>query len=77
MDKGVYFFLAGMPAWTPWPTSTRAHTARFRLWQALDDQQRALDARSGGKPVDPTWGDLEDVSELILMRNKLFRGMTS
>ncbi|KUJ20206.1 cytochrome P450 [Mollisia scopiformis] len=73
-DKGTYFFLAGLPAWTPWPASARAHTARFRLWQALDDHQRALDATAEGKPVDPSWGDLDDVSELIMKRNKLFRG---
>lgn len=74
LDKGMYFFLAGLPAWTPWPTAARAHTARFRLWQALDDHQRALDASAEGNSVDPSWGDLDDVSELVLKRNKLFRG---
>lgn len=74
-DKGMNFFLAGLPAWTPWPTAARAHTARFRLFQALDDHQRALDATAEGKPVDPSWGDLDDISELITKRNKLFRGM--
>lgn len=73
MDKGVNFFLAGLPAWIPWPTISRAHMARFRLWQALDSQQRALDAMAEDKPVDRSWGDLDDLSDLIMKRNKLFR----
>lgn len=74
MDKGMHFFLAGLPGWIPWPTISRAHMARFRLWQALDSQQRALDAMAEDKPFDPSWGDLDDLSDLIMKRNKLFRG---
>ena len=35
MDAGLYFFLLGLPAWTPYPGVMRAHSARFRLWKAM------------------------------------------
>jgi hypothetical protein len=35
MDAGLYFFLMGLPAYTPWPGVMRAHKARSRLWTAL------------------------------------------
>jgi hypothetical protein len=75
MDKGMTYFLMGLPAWFPWPASVTAHIARSRLWQALDDQQRALDSLAEGKPIDPSWGDLDDVSPFILKRNEIYRGM--
>lgn len=34
----------------------------------------ALDALVDGKPVDPTWGDLDDVSDFIMKRHGLFKG---
>lgn len=77
MDAGLYFFLAGLPAWTPWPGVTKAHAARNRLWRALDDQQTALDAMVDGKPVDAWWGDLDDVSEFILKRHESFKSALS
>jgi hypothetical protein len=73
MDAGLYYFLAGLPAWTPLPGVMKAHIARSRLWKALDDQQRALDALVDGKPVDPTWGDLDDVSAFIKGRHSSFK----
>lgn len=73
MDAGMHFFLMGLPAWTPWPGVINAHLARARLWQALDDHQRALDATVDGKHVDPTWGDLDDVSEFIRKRHAAFK----
>jgi hypothetical protein len=74
MDYGMYYLLMGLPALTPWPGVAQAHMARFRVWEALDDQQRALDAVAEGKPIDPSWGELDDVSELLLKRNAFYRG---
>jgi hypothetical protein len=73
MDSGMYFFLAGLPAWTPWPGVLKAHMARSRVWKALDDHQRALDATVDGKPVDRTWGDFDDVSDFIMKRHETFQ----
>ena len=73
MDAGMYFFLVGLPAWTPWPGVLKAHMARSRVLKALDDHQTALDATVGGKPVDPTWGDFDDVSDFIMKRHETFR----
>lgn len=72
-DEGMNYLLAGLPQWTPWPPVFMAHMARNKLWEALDDQQRALDALAEGKPVDYSWGELDDVSEFILKRNEIYR----
>jgi len=76
MDEGIPFFLMGLPLLTPWPGVMNAHLARRRLWNATDEQQRQLDKRANGEETDYSWGDLDDVSELILGRNKLWRGMS-
>ncbi|RDL35113.1 Cytochrome P450 [Venustampulla echinocandica] len=72
-DAGMYFFLLGLPAWTPWPGVIKAHIARRNVWQALDEHQRALDALALGKPFDYSWGELDDVSEFIVKRNEVQR----
>ncbi|TVY49533.1 25-hydroxycholesterol 7-alpha-hydroxylase [Lachnellula occidentalis] len=72
-DKGMYYLLAGLPWFTPWPPAIMAHMARSNLWAALDDQQRALDALAEGKPVGYSWGQLDDVSEFIMKRNEVYR----
>jgi hypothetical protein len=77
MDRGMMFFLMGLPAWFPWPGVMEAHLARFRLWHAMDDLQRVLDATVVGAPVDSSWGDLEDVSEFIMKRHSFFKGKDS
>lgn len=76
MDKAMVFFLLGLPAVTPLPGVFGAHMVRRRVWGAMDAQQRALDGLAEGKgdEVDYEWGDLGDVSELVLERNKLWRG---
>jgi hypothetical protein len=75
LDAGMIYFLIGLPAWTPWPSVSMAHQARHRVWQAVDDFHRTLDASSEGKSYDPTWGDLEDVSEFIMKRHATYKGM--
>ena len=77
MDSGIYFFKLILPAWIPWPGVMKAHLARFRLWQAMNDFQRALDATVDGRPVDSSWGDFDDTSQLILRRHAYFKGKSS
>jgi hypothetical protein len=74
MDRGMMYFLIGLPPWTPWPGVMKAHIARSRVWQSLDDHQRALDASVDGRPLDSMWGDLDDVSDIIMKRHALFKG---
>jgi len=76
-DDGMYYLLAGLPQWTPWPPVFSAHMARNKLWEALDDQQRALDALAEGQPIDYSWGELDDVSEFIMKRNEVYRSKIS
>jgi hypothetical protein len=73
MDKGMMFFLIGLPPWFPWPGVLKAHMARMRIWEALDDQQEAMDAAVDGKDVDYMWGDLDDVSDFIWKRHAMFK----
>ena len=74
MDVGMPYFMAGFPAWTPWPEISRAYFARQRVLQSLDAFQEALDAMADEKPADASWGDLDDVSELIMKRHTLYKG---
>ncbi|CAG8984016.1 hypothetical protein HYALB_00002956 [Hymenoscyphus albidus] len=73
MDKGMPYFLMGFPSWFPWPSVLKAHIARNRVWQALDDQQRAFDDLSEGKEIDYSWGDLDDVSDFSKRRHEIYR----
>jgi hypothetical protein len=73
MDAGMMYLMIGLPPWTPLPAVNRAHQARQRVWRALDDHQRALDASVDGKPFDSTWGDLDDVSAFIMKRHAIFK----
>ena len=77
MDRGMMFFLMGLPSWFPWPGVMEAHLARRRLWHAMSDLQGALDAVVVGAPVDSSWGGLEDVSEFIMKRHSFFKGENS
>lgn len=74
MDKGMSYFLMGLPAWTPWPTIGKAYLARQRVLQGLDGLQEALDAIVDEKHVDSSWGDLDDVSEFIMKRHAIYKG---
>lgn len=75
MDDGMIFFLLGLPAVTPWSGVFTAHMARRRVWEAMDGQQKVLDRLArGDNDDDEEWGDLEDASELVLERNRLWRG---
>lgn len=74
MDDGMPYFMMGLPAWTPWPAVNSAYLARQRVLRGLDGLQEALDATVDEKPVDSSWGDLDDVSEFIMKRHALYKG---
>jgi hypothetical protein len=75
MDVGMSYFLMGLPAWTPWPPIVKTYFARQRVLQALDGFQEALDAAVDEEHVDSSWGDLDDVSEFIMKRHAIYKGM--
>ncbi|KAG9247871.1 cytochrome P450 [Calycina marina] len=72
LETGMIYFAMGVPAWIPFPGVVGPHLARRRLWTAMDEFQRALDADFAGNP-DPMWGDLDDVSEFIMERHKVYQ----
>ncbi len=74
MDSGMHFFLMGLPTLTPYPGVMSANQARQQVLLALDDFQRALDDTVDGKPVDYSWGDMDDVSSFIAKRHTFFKG---
>ena len=78
-DAGLPFFLSKTPSWLPIPTLRKAHAARARLHAALIDFFKALERTVDGKELDPRWGDLSDVSDVILLRCKAWRkgGLTA
>jgi hypothetical protein len=74
MEAGMPYFMMGFPAWTPSPSIGRAYLARQRVLWAMDSFQEALDALVDDKPVDLSWGDLDDVSEFIMKRHAIYKG---
>jgi len=72
MDYGLNWFLMGVPRWLPIPPATRAHLARRRVRQAVAAFHTAYDAVTNGKG-DPAWGDMDDVSQALKMRNAIYR----
>ncbi|KAJ8064526.1 hypothetical protein OCU04_006856 [Sclerotinia nivalis] len=73
MDRGMMYFIMGLPWFTPWPSVARAHFSRFQVRGSVKRFHEALDASVDGKHVDSSWGDLDDVSDFILKRHELFR----
>ncbi|KAG4034067.1 hypothetical protein MFRU_003g00430 [Monilinia fructicola] len=73
MDRGMMYFIMGLPWFTPWPAVARAHFSRSQVHQSMTKFHEALDASVDGKQVDSSWGDLDDVSGFILKRHELFR----
>lgn len=82
MDEGMEYFLAGWPAVMPWKGVFGKHWGRRRVWEAVDGFQRGLDrfvkdedGEGDGGEEDYGWGDLGDVSEFVLERNRLWKGL--
>jgi hypothetical protein len=73
MDAGMPFLLMGLPEWAPIPKAQKAYEARARIWAASNELQEALDAITVGQDPGPRWQNLDDVSELIKRRNRVFR----
>ncbi|PVH85401.1 hypothetical protein DL98DRAFT_557695 [Cadophora sp. DSE1049] len=73
IDAGRNYLLKKLPPWTPWPGVVQAHMARFKVLQSLDEHQKAIDATVKGMGADASWGDLEDMSELVVKRNAVYR----
>ncbi|KAK2628591.1 hypothetical protein QTJ16_001694 [Diplocarpon rosae] len=61
MDAGRNYLLRKLPPWVPWPAVARAHMARFKVWQSLDDHQRAIDVTAAEEAVEPSGDDLGDI----------------
>lgn len=73
MDRGMLYFIMGLPWFTPWPAVARAHFSRSQVLHCLTKFHEALDASIDGKHVDSSWGDLDDVSDFIMKRHEMFR----
>lgn len=73
VDKGMLYFIMGLPAWTPWSPVITAHNARRRLWEALDAQQVAMDRQARGEEAGEGWGEMDDVSPFTRARNEIYR----
>ena len=73
LDRGMIYFLMGLPAWTPWSPVISAHRARSRVWEALDAQQVAMDSQAKGDEAGNGWGEMEDVSPFTRNRNEMYR----
>lgn len=74
MEAGMPYFMMGLPAWIPFPTIGRAYLARQRVLRAMDSFQEALDALVDDESMDFSWGNLDDVSELIMNRHAIYKG---
>ncbi|KAI1005302.1 hypothetical protein K3495_g2913 [Podosphaera aphanis] len=70
MNKGMGFFLIGLPAWLPWSGVMKAHIARHGLWECLDEYQQALDNKADEIPNDPSWGNLDDIKKKFEIRER-------
>lgn len=73
LDAGMAWLLIRTPPWIPIGASTKAHKARSRLWKATTAYNVALDAALDGNQIDPSWGDMQDVSEVVRMSHELYR----
>lgn len=74
MDYGFKWLMSGLPRWFPLPQVIAAHIARKRIKDSMAGFSRAYDAVLDGKPLDPIWGEMDDVSELIKLRTQVYRG---
>jgi hypothetical protein len=76
LDGGLQWLLLGLPRWVPIRSLSKAYNARQRLFGCIAELQKALDNDARGLPNPSEWRDVDDVSELIRSRNKVFREET-
>lgn len=77
MDRGFKWLMTDLPRWIPIPPVITAHIARRNVKDSVTQFFTAYDAVLDGKPLDPVWGDMDDISELIKMRTQIYRGKWS
>ncbi|MCJ1478633.1 Cholesterol 7-alpha-monooxygenase [Lambiella insularis] len=69
-DSGIPFFMMQVKPWMPIPSYWRAIAARKRLRAAMVDLFTAMDRKAKGLEIDPSWKDLDGVSEVMWKRHK-------
>lgn len=72
-NDGFFWLAAYLPRWLPIPILQRAYAGRQRVFDALCDQQVALDKQAAGEDPGPQWANLDDISEFIKVRNEFYR----
>ena len=77
LDGGLQWLLLGLPRWLPIRSLSKAYNARRRLQSNIATLQSALDNEATGLSNSAEWRELDDVSELIKNRNKVFREETT
>lgn len=73
LDRGFMLLGAGLPRWTPLPSVTRAHIAKKRILEKLEEFHRAMEKEAKGEDPGPDWRDLDDVSSLVKARVEEYR----
>lgn len=75
MDSEFNLFMAGAPSW--FPGMSGPVRARERLVKAIEEHHEALFKYLDGEDPGPRWGDMSDVSSVIVDRAKEFRAAGS
>ena len=73
LDRGFALLAAGLPRWLPIPSLTRAHNARRRMLNRIEDFHIAMEKRANGKDPGPDWTNLDDVGAMVKARVGVYR----
>ena len=73
LDQGFSLLAAGLPRWLPIPSLTRAHNARRRMLNRIEDFHIAMEKRANGKDPGPDWTNLDDVGAMVKARVGVYR----
>lgn len=73
LDRGFSLLAAGLPRWLPIPSLTRAHIARRRMLDRIDNFHAAMEKQADGKDPGPDWTNLDDVGALVKARVRVYR----
>lgn len=72
-NDALFYIALNLPSWLPLRTVSAGYAARQRAVVALRYQQIALDTVAGGEDPGEDWSNLDDVSEMIKARSKIYR----
>lgn len=72
-DIGYVPLVAGAPRWIPSPVTSAAYTARDRVQKSVEVLQASFSALEDGRNAPLEFRDLDDVSELMQERMRLWR----